>query len=176
MNRLMGKRLRIGKYAIPIALLLTIAVGTVAATVYVILTWTMSLTVYPNPRVHFVKWTDESPANTFTESFSIFPLVKTIQDNATYGLNSTDAGLCNMTISGITTPDNIETVYMKVFNDTETILEITWNHGESLPQSYTDFQTAKATIYTIWIEVTGRTGASGSSAVTVDMRVESPTP
>lgn len=175
MSRLMGKRVRIGKYAIPALLLISLAVGTVAAAVYVVLTWTMSLTVVANPRVHFWKWSPPGSANTFTESFNIFPNIKTIQDNATYGINSVTAGACGMRIFDITTPANIESVYIKVFNSTATILEKTWTGSPiSTPTAYESFTTATGNKYTIWLEVTGTSGASGSSVVTFDMKVESP--
>jgi predicted membrane GTPase involved in stress response len=161
---------RIGKYAIPVLLLATLAIGTIAATIFVVLTYTMSLTVVPFPAVNFVKWSTGARENTFTESFNIFPDVKTIQDNATYGIVSTAAKDCSMQISSITTPGNIAEVYMKVFNSTDTIVEITYSTDGN---DWMPFTTASAN-YTIWMEVTGAGGASGSSAVDLNMRVENP--
>jgi len=174
MSRL-RKRVRIGKYAIPALLLAILAIGTVAATVYVILTWTMTLPVVAFPRANFYEWSTTTRINTFDESFNIFPDVTTIQDNATHGIYSTDPGDCSMRIESITTPANIAEVYIKVFNSTHTILEITYTTDGNAWMPFTTATATEATeIYTIWIEVTGATGASGSSGVDLEMRVETP--
>ena len=178
----MAKRVRIGKYAVPALLLLVLGVGTVVATVYVILTWTMTLPVVEYPRVNFYKWEDpgKGRTNTFDESFSIFPNVTTIQDNATYGIYSVDVGNCSLRISGIENATNIKEVYIAVFNATDypdtPMIEITWTGGE-FPTSWQSMNTTAETYYTIWMEVTGPstlptlpTGAK----VTVQMKVESP--
>lgn len=164
------KRVRIGKYAVPVLLLLVLAVGTVAATVYVVLTWTMTLTVVDYPRANFYEWSGATRTNTFDEAFNIFPDVKTIQDNATHGVYSTSPGPCSMHIASMVNDTNIAEVYVKVFNSSDTILEIWWTTNST---SWVPFTTA-TDIYTIWLEVTGAAGASGSSRVDLEMRVETP--
>ena len=173
MNRL-RKRIRIGKYAVPILLLLILGIGTATAAIYVVLTWSMSLTVVANPRVSFYKWATEEKVNTFAESFNIFPDVKTIQDNATHGIYSLTAGTGSMRIvSDIATDPDIDEVYIKVFNTTDTILEITYSSNTN---DFVSLPTAEDHKYTIHIEVTGASGATTDNTPSVDLeiKVESP--
>ena len=170
MSRLMHKSVRIGKYTIPALLLLALVTGTVAATVYVVLTFNASLTVQANPRVCFYNWTSAAKVNTFTESFNIFPSVTTINTNASCGIYSATAGTSYLRISSITYDGNIQKVNMTVDG-----VSVVWNYGETLPQpSWQTFATSDDTYYTIRIEVEAKSGASGSSDITFEMKVENP--
>jgi hypothetical protein len=176
MSGLMGKRVRIGKYAIPALLLVALTVGTVAAAIYVILQFTVTVTVEEFPRVNFYNWGTGDRTNTFSESFNIFPNVTTIQENATHGIYSETAGTCYLRISSISNTTNLERVNVTVYNGGQ-LKSIVWNYGESLPQSWgTGFTTAATTYYTIWMEVTGASVAYPGKAtdITVEMKVESP--
>jgi len=170
MSRL-GKRVRIGKYAIPVLLLLTLAVGTVAAAYYVILTWTTSLTVAANPKVHFIKWQDGSSQNTFSESFTIFPLLKTVMENASHGIKSVTGGTSSIQISSIGTPTNIASIHIKIYNSTVAIYEKTWSSPPTPPSGFESFTTATGKNYAIWLDVTGASGATGSSSIAFELKV-----
>jgi len=178
MSRLMSRPVRIGKYSIPALLLLALAVGSVAATAYVILQFTATVTVQSNPKVSFYEWATLSKRNTFNYAFNIFPSVKTVEENATHGIfcDDTVSHTCYLRISGITNSANVQIAYVKVYNATNTIVTITWNNGESLPQSWTMFTAGAGKKYSIWMEVTATAGATvgQSSVITVDMKVEQP--
>ena len=170
MSHLMHKSVRIGKYTIPALLLLALVTGTVAATVYVVLTFNASLTVQANPRVCFYNWTSAAKVNTFTESFNIFPSVTTINTNASCGIYSATAGISYLRISSISTPGNIQEVNMTIVG---TAVQVLWTGG-GLPTSWQTFSTSATTYYTIQIEVEAKSGASGSSDITFEMKVENP--
>jgi len=178
MSRLIRRPVRIGKYSIPALLLLALAVGSVAATAYVILQFTATVTVQSNPKVSFYEWATLSKKNTFNYACNIFPSVKTIEENATHGIFCDDAvsHTCYLRISGITNFANVQIAYIKVYNASGTIVAITWNNGESLPQSWTVFTAGAGKKYSVWMEVTASAGAvpSSSSVITVDMKVENP--
>jgi len=167
----MRRSARIGKYTIPVLLLVALVTGTVAAVVYVVLTFNASLTVQANPRVHFYNWTAAAPVNTFTESFNIFPGVTTINTNASCGIYATASGTCELRISSISTPGNIQEVNMSIVG---TAVQVLWTSGGGLPTSWQTFSPAATTYYTIWIEVEAKAGATGSSAITFEMKVENP--
>jgi hypothetical protein len=171
MSRLMHRSVRIGKYTIPALLLLALVTGTVAATVYVVLTFNASLTVQANPRVSFYNWTAAAKVNTFTESFNIFPSVTTINTNASCGIYSLTAGTSYLRISSISTPGNIQEVNMTIVG---TAVQVLWTSGGGLPTSWQTFSTSADTYYTIWIEVEAKAGATGSSDITFEMKVENP--
>jgi len=174
MSRLTRRSVRIGKYTIPALLLLALVTGTVSATVYVVLQFTASVTVQANPKVSFYRWGTGTKQNTFTETFNIFPSIKTVDDNATYGIfcDDTASHVCNLRITSITNSANIGTVYVKIVG---TAVEITWTGG-TLPTSWVQFTAAAGVKYTIWIEVTATSGATvgQTSAITFEMKVENP--
>jgi len=175
MSNLMRKPVRIGKYTIPALLLLSLIIGTVSATVYVVLQFTASVTVQANPKVSFYQWATKTKKNTFTETFNIFPSIKTIDDNATHGIfcDDTASHICYLRINGMTNSANIQTVYVKLVG---TAVEITWNSGGTLPTSWVQFTAAAGAKYTILVEVTATSGATvgQASAITFDMKVENP--
>lgn len=174
----MAKRVRIGKYAVPALLLLTVIIGSVAAVAYVVLRFTVTSTVQANPKVCFYEWATATKKNNFNYAFNIFPALKTIEENATHGIYSWDtvSHTCYLRISGITNSANIQTAYIKVYKDAVTVVAITWNSGDPLPQTWISFTASANTKYTIWIEVTATSGATvgQSSVITVEMKVENP--
>ena len=173
MSRLMHRSVRIGKYTIPALLLLALAIGSVAAVAYVVLTSTMTATVVDNPKVCFIKWQDGSKQNTFAYGFNIFANIQTIDDNVTHGIWNWDTGAhdISLRVSDITNEgQNIASFKVKVYNASATIAEVTsvgtsWSGPYSIPG---------LTKYTIGINVTATGSPSGSSVFTVDMKVENP--
>lgn len=171
MSRLIHKSARIGKYTIPALLLVALVTGTVAAVVYVVLTFDASLSVQANPRVRFYNWTSAAHVNTFTESFNIFPSVTTINTNASCGIYSATAGTSYLRISSITnSAQNIQDVNMTIVG---TAVQVLWSGG-GLPTSWQTFSTSADTYYTIWIEVEAKAGATGTSDITFELKVENP--
>jgi len=170
MSRL-RKRVRIGKYTIPTLLLLSLAIGTVAAVAYVVITYTMTATVVANPKVSFFTWVGGAKSNTFSYAVNIFPNVKTVDENLTQGIWNWDTVVhsTGLRVSDITNQANIASFLVKVSNATD-IWSIT-----TVSSTYTTVNLGPGK-YTIWIEVTGASGATvGQSCVfTVDMKVMSP--
>ena len=174
----MGKPMRIGKYSVPALLLLALAITSVAAVAYVVMQWTITATVAANPKVCFIKWADSTKANTFNYNVNIFPSIKTIDENLTYGMWNWDTAVhtTSLRISSITNSGNIATVTIYVKLGVTTVATVTWSSGDSLPTSYVSFSTDASTKYTVWTEVTATSGAvvGQTSVITVDMKVENP--
>jgi len=162
-----------------ITLLITsLLIATVSAAAYVALQWNVNTTVVANPELCFIEWSDGSKANTFTYSVNIFPNIKTIDENITYGVwnwnttvtktgymrlastntNTTDVTSINVTITNGT---QIYTRQWTVFTDTS------WGNS---------FTAANATKYAIWIEIqcAGTATVGHTPQFTFEMKVENP--
>jgi len=178
MRRLTRKSLRVGKYSVPTLALLAVIVGSVAAAAYVVLSFTATLTVAANPKVAFVEWATSAKKNTFDYAVNIFPSVKTVDENSTYGVWNWDtaAHTAYLRIVGITNSANIQRVYLKVHDGVSTVVSVEWLSGQALPQAWTMFTAAASKKYAVWVEVTGASGAAvgSSSVVSVEMKVEAP--
>jgi len=169
----LGKRVHIGKYAIPALLLLTLAIGTVAAVAYVVLTWTQTATVVANPKVSFFTWVGGAKANTLSYSVNIFPSIKTVDENLTSGIWNWDTvgHRTGLRVYSITNQaQNIGSFLVKVSNATN-VWSIT-----TVDTVNFDYKYLAPGKYTIWIEITGAVGASpGTTSVfTIEMKVENP--
>ena len=171
MSRLMGKRVRIGKYAVPALLLLAITVGTVAGAAYVILQWTISMTVLDNPRVHF--WDGTNAENTMTITMNIFPSIRTIDEDALWDIRSDSAGDIYIRVSAMDTSDVTEVVIKAYVSDPDTpLFDVTW--AASTTTWSGPYNTAASTDYNLWIEVLAAGTAIDPASITVDLKVESP--
>jgi len=174
---LKNRKIRLGKYAIPAVLLLIIGITAVSAVAYVILQWTTTATVQANPKVCFFEWAvPNTKLNSFDYPVNIFPSVKTVDENITHGVWNWDSSshTTYMRIVSITnnaTNIDLITTYLKYGNGT-TIITITWTTGG--PTSWQQFTADATTRFTIWTEITAKSGASGSSVITYDLKVENP--
>lgn len=178
MSRFVRSHIHIGKYSVPALILLMLTIGSVVAVAYAVLQFTLSATVVANPKVCFIKCADSTKANSFSQSFNIFPTINTIDENATYGIWNWDtaAHTTSLRISGITNSANIQTITIYVKLGVTSVATITWSSGGSLPTTWVSFSAAASTKYTIWFEVAGTSGATigTTSVITVDMKVENP--
>jgi len=175
---LKDRKIRFKGYSIS-ALLLIILVasaGIVFAVAYVALQWTSTATVVANPNVCFVQWSDSSKQNTFDYAVDIFPSVKTVDENITHGIWNWDASshAVNMRIKSISTSGNIANVTTVVKNGTETVITVSWVTAGGLPTTWEPFTALASTKYTIWTEITATSGATGSSIITYELKVENP--
>jgi len=163
-----------------IALLITsLLIATVSATAYVTLQWTMTATVAANPKVCFFAWSaPTTKLNTFDYAVYIFPSIKTIDENITHGVWNWDTELhvTSMRWYSLTTPANIANLNVTVYNSTTTIYTQYWSSVPTLPTGFVEFSPSPMADgkYTIWIEITATSGASGSSVFTFEMKVENP--
>jgi len=172
------RKIRVKGYSIS-ALLLTVliaAAGIVLAVAYVTLEFTSTASVQANPNVCFVKWSDNSKQNTFDYAVNIFPSVKTVDENITHGIWNWDTSThaVNIRIKSITTSSNIANVTTVVKNGTATVVTASWVTAGGLPTTWQPFTALASTKYTLWTEITATSGASGSSTITYELKVENP--
>ena len=180
------KRVRIGKYAVPILLLLTIAVGTVAAVSYVVLTWTISLTVAPHPRVFFYNSALTAPddeANTMEIPLNIFPSITTIDEDSPWDIRSEGTGDIYIRVSVM---DTTEVTDLKIIAYTgvdhtviaNQLFDEDWTGPDAAGVWRGGFGTtgteASPVDYNLYIEVTGDEFADADVDITVELKVESP--
>jgi hypothetical protein len=167
------KKVRIGKYAVPVLLLATLAIGTVSAVAYVVLTWTQTATVVSNPKVSFFTWVGGAKANILSYSVNIFPSIKTVDENLTSGIENWDtvAHRTGLRVTSIgNQAQNVASFLVKVSNATTV-----WSIATVDPVNYA-YTMLTPGKYTIWIEITGAAGAvpASTSAFIIDMKVENP--
>jgi hypothetical protein len=159
-------------------LISSLLIATASAAAYVTLQWTTTATVAANPKVCFVKWSDNSKQNTFDYAVNIFPSIKTVDENITHGVWNwnTEAHATYMRWYSLTNSGNIASLNVTVYNSTTTIYSQYWSSVPSLPTGWVQFNPSPMASgkYTIWIEITATSGASGSSVLTFDMKVENP--
>lgn len=178
MNFLKSRKVQISKYSIPLLALIAAGMTVVLALVYVILQFTSTVTVVANPKVSFYNWSTEAKANTFSYDFDIFPSVRTIDENITYGVfcDDTSAHTCYIRVQSLTNAGNIDYLNCTIYNSTSTILSQKWTGTDisSLPTPWETFTAAAGCKYAIWWEVNATSTASGSSTFTMEMKVENP--
>ena len=104
----------------------------------------------------FFRWATGNRTTTFDYIANVWPDWAWTEKNMTYGYwNWGNESLqCSLRIRNITDIDNIASIYLKIFNTTTTILEITWNSGEPLPQDWSLFLVAAQSKYSIYLDVT----------------------
>ena len=159
-----------------VLLITSLLIATVSAAAYVTLQWTMTATVVANPKVCFIQWSNGSKQNTFTYSVNIFPSIKTVDENITYGVENWDtvSHSCSMhLLSTNATTSYVTSINVTVYNATAQIFTKAWT---SFPDTtWTDF-TPYPCNYTMWIEIQCAGTATVGNAVTFtfEMKVESP--
>jgi hypothetical protein len=162
-----------------IALLITsLLIATVSAAAYVALQWTITATVVANPAVCFVDWaTGTTKANTFAYSVNIFPNIKTVDENATYGVWNWNASSrnCYMKLTSTNTnATDITAINVTLWISGSTPFTKRWI--DLTDTSYYSFTAAGNTKYAIWIEIECASGASAghNPQFTFEMKVENP--
>lgn len=167
--------MRIGKYSVPVLILIALTLGTTMAAIYMVVEFTSTVTVEANPKVCFLEWTTGNKKNRFDCAVNIFPSLRTNAKNITYGLYNWDtvSRTCDLRIFNITNPANIEGFYMRIYDGGGTLVEITWT-TQTLPTDWVTVSTAGSTKYTIQMNVTATSDAviGQSSVITVEMKVE----
>jgi len=161
-----------------ILLLSSLLIATASAVAYVTLQWTTTATVVANPKVCFVRWSDNSKQNTFDYPVNIFPSIKTIDENITHGVWNwdTEGHVAYMRWYSLTNSSNIASLNVTVYNSTTTIYTQYWSSVPSLPTGWVQFNPSPMAggKYTIWIEITATGVASVGSVFTFEMKVENP--
>jgi len=163
-----------------VLLISSLLIAAVSATAYVKLQWTTTVTVAANPRVCFFAWSaPTTKLNSFNYAVNIFQSVKTVDENITHGVWNWDteaAHVAYMQWYFLTNPDNIANLNVTVYNSTTTIYSQYWSSVPSFPTGWVQFSPSPMADgkYTIWIEITATSGASGGSVFTFEMKVENP--
>jgi hypothetical protein len=147
----------------------------VYAAAYVILQWNITANVSANPSICFFLQSDgTTKANNFTYTVDIFPSITTIGENITYGLWNWDSGEHDayIRVYSLTSPSNIASLNVTIWNATDTVSTNEWSSFGSLPTAWsTAFTCAASTQYAIRIEIACAAGASGSSTFVIDVKV-----
>jgi hypothetical protein len=158
---------------------LLIVISTVAATAYVILQWQANTTVAANPQVCFVSWADgTTKANTFTYSCNVFPNIKTVDENITYGVwnwNTTATKSCHLSLASTTTNNtDITAINATIYSGGGQLFTHRWT--TLTDTTYYDFTAAANTKYSIWLEIECASGATvgHTPSFTFNMKVENP--
>lgn len=165
------------RHLVPLLLALSLAsIGTVYAIAYVVLQWTTTATVVENPKVCFINWSNGQKSNTFSYSVNIFPSIKTIDENITYGIWCWDTSSHTVYLrwTSLTNPSNIASLNITVYKSGATVYTKYWSSVPSFPTGWESFNAEANTKYTIWMEITASSSASGSSTFTFELKVESP--
>ena len=124
----------------------------------------------------FVRWATGNRTTTFDYIANIWPDWPWAEKNVTYGFwNWADTALsCSLRVRNITDIDNLADLGIKVYNETTTILDITWGYGDPLPD-WTQFIVAPQSKYFIQIEFTGSSfPPTWWSRIALESRVDSP--
>lgn len=173
---LLGRKVKIAHYRVPLIFLLLIVAGTVAAVANIIYQFSVDITVDQYPKVTFWDWSTGQKTNTFTYSVTIFPDIKTTDENITHGIFCDDASdhTCYLRTSNVATSENIAILNITIYDSSGTVFTKEWTDFSSLPTDWESFTAGANKKYAIWIEITGASGASGTSAITIDMKIENP--
>jgi hypothetical protein len=178
-TNLKNRKIRIGRYTISaLLLLLIIGSGVVFATAYVILQWTITATVVANPTVCFIRWSDGSKNNTFSYAVNIFPSIKTVDENITYGVWNWDPLLshaCHMRLASTNTNStDVASINATIYITGTTIFTHKWT--VLTDAAWSDFTPLANTKYTVWIEIECALGAGVGHTPTFsfEMKVENP--
>jgi hypothetical protein len=176
MKSLFNKKLRIGKYSIPLLPLLLIVISSALATMYVTLQFTITTPVQQYPKVTFWEWSTAQKKNAFGYSMNIFANIKTIDENITCSIFNDDSvqHQCYLRLSSIINPSNIAKISITIYNSTKTIFTEEWTEFQTQPTAWKTFVPAAHAKYTIWIEITGAGNPSGSSSFTAEIKEENP--
>ena len=160
-------------------LILSLLIATASAVAYVTLQWTTTATVAGNPKACFIKWFDGTKANTFTYSVNIFPNVKTVDENVTYGIWNDDAATRTVYFrlaSETTNTTDVTSLNFTVYNSGQLYTKLESNFDDPSLAWSSGVSLAANTKYTIWIEIQCPSGAGvgHTPEFTFEMKVENP--
>jgi len=174
----LARRVSIARYSVPLVLFILMLVSTAAAAAYIVYQFNINATVEEYPKVTFWKWDTSEKKNTFEYSVNIFPSIRTIDENITYGIycDDTSAHTCSLRISSLTSASNIAAIKIVIYNSTATILTKEWTDFSSLPTAWEEFVVAAGKKYSIHIEIEASSGATvgQTSTFTFEMKIEEP--
>ena len=163
-----------------ILLMSSLLIATVSAVAYVSLTWTITTPVVANPQVCFIKWSDGSKENTFTYSVNIFPSIKTVDENITYGVwnwNATVSRTIYFRLASTNTNEtDVDSYNFTVYNGGQLYTKLETNlNSPSLAWS-SAVTAVNNTKYTIWMEIQCQSTAvvGHTPSFTFEMKVENP--
>jgi hypothetical protein len=160
-------------------LMSSLLIATASAVAYVTLQWTATATVAANPKACFIKWSDGTKANTFTYGVNIFPNVKTVDENITYGIWNDDASTRTVYFrlaSENTNTTDITSLNFTVYNGGQLYTKLESNFDSPSLAWSTGVTLAANTKYTVWMEIQCASGAGvgHTPQFTFEMKVENP--
>lgn len=156
-----------------------LTIGIAYATAYVTLQLYVNSIVVDNPKVCFVKWSDLSKANTFSYAVSIFPNVKTVDENITYGIWNWDSEAHNIYFrlaSENTNTTDVSWIFYKVYNGGTLFSKNETNLNSPDTNWSTSCSAVAYTKYAIWLEIrcASDAGVGHTPTFTFEMKVENP--
>jgi len=125
----------------------------------------------------FVRWATGNRTTIFDYVANVWPDWWWTENNMTYGYwNWANTDLqCSLRIKNITDVDNMDSIYLKIYNATATVLEIYWNAGDPVPQDWMPFTVGAYSKYSLYLEVVYTSYApTWFSRITFESRVDSP--
>jgi len=162
-----------------VLLMSSLLIGTASAVAYVTLQWTTTATVAANPKACFIKWSDETKANTFTYSVNVFPSIKTVDENITYGIWNDDGSTRTVYFrlaSENTNTTDVTSLNFTVYDGGQLYTKLESNFDNPSLAWSSGVTLAASTKYTIWIEIQCPSGAGvgHTPQFTFEMKVENP--
>ena len=163
-------------------LISSLLIATASAAAYVTLQWTTTATVAVNPKACFIKWDGGTKANTFDYSVNIFPNVKTVDEDITYGVWNNDTAMRNVYFrlsAENTNSTDVTSLNYTIYNSTNTIFTKLYNAfttGDDSDAWSSAVPLAVNATYHIWLEIQCASGAGvgHTPQFTFEMKVENP--
>jgi hypothetical protein len=162
-----------------VLLMSSLLIGSASALAYVTLQWTTTATVAANPKASFIKWADGTKANTFAYTVNIFPNVKTVDENITYGIWNDDGSTRTVYFrlaSENTNSTDVTSLNYTVYNGGQLYTKLESNFDSPSLAWSTGVTLGANTKYTVWIEIQCASGAGvgHTPQFTFEMKVENP--
>jgi hypothetical protein len=156
-----------------VLMLIVITVVGTATAVYAIYQYYLNLEVEQYSKIGFWNWETGKKSNSFTYSTVLFPEIKTINSNITFGIYSDDLSDhdCLFRIDNLGNSQNIAKLNVTIYNSFSQIMTKEWTDFSSLPTEWEQFKVSATTKYSISIEITGSSGAEGSSSIRIEMEI-----
>jgi len=177
-----GKKRTVSLLTVLLAVL-CISIVSVSAAAYVVLQWTTNATVVANPQVCFFLQGTSTKENTFSYSVNIFPNIKTIDENITYGLwnwhASETRNVYFRMASSNTNSSDVTSITYKVYLTVPS--SSLYSKTYTAPFTDTDWDVSATTVaantkYAIYIEIQAASGATvgHTPSWTFEVKVENP--
>ena len=128
-------------------------------------------------KVAFFRWATGNRTVSFDYVANVYADWATTEKNITYGFWNWDntALQCSVRIRNITYPDNLLYFRVKIYNQTKTVLDTTWNTGNMLPSNWVSLSVAAHSKYFVYVEFMGAPNPPAWwSRITIETKINTP--